>query len=271
MEIKKILYLPEQSKWSIEMQGESELAALIVDEETILAFELIQGKVLTDETYEQIVQFDQRQTNYLLAIRYLSRRRTISEVRAFLLKKCNVMPDVATQIIEKLIQQKYLDDEAYAKASIHDQMVLSKKAFAIALKKVKEKGITDETVIEAVVDWYDTNETLKKIESDNLHFFIKQQVKKHKQYNLFEQKKRIIAKMLQKGYNKGEIESLIFTITKEEALDEYEKMRILEKSKLKIAKMNSLSQYLMYMRKYNITKEELITFFNQERMNNNDY
>lgn len=270
MKIKKIVYIPEKKKWSIEIENENCLEKILVDEETIVVFELLQDKIISDEQYQEILTFEMLQANYHLAIRYLSRRRTVNEVHLFLKKKCKVEEPIINQILEKLIDQKYLDDEAYAKASIHDQMCFSKKSFSTAIRTIQEKGITDVFLLEDIKAWYLTNEILQQAERENLATFVQQQSKGNTHLNMYERKQRIVAKILQKGYNKKDAEHILAITMQEEEMSSYEKMRILEKSRMKIKEKTTISQYLLSMKKYNISKDELIVFFNQERMNQND-
>lgn len=270
MQISRILYIPDLGKWQVSFLEDKEAEVILLDEETIVSFQLIQGVEITREVYTEIIAFESVETNYKKALDYLHRRRTIAEMYTFLEKKQRLENTVCTQIVEKLIAQHYLDDEAYAKAYIHDQLNFHRKSFTQTLRKLKEKGIVASECIETIHYWYQNSQTLQKKECENLEIEIQQSMKKLRHYQFREQKQRIIAKMLQKGYNKDAIESILQDYHEIDALTVYEKQKLLEKSRSKLYKMKSASAYAFYMNKYNISKEEAIAFFNQERMNSDD-
>lgn len=267
MEIKQILYLEEKHTWQINFV-EADILPRCVDEETILKFELIQGKKLSEATLSKIIQFDQMQHFYHVALRYLQRRRTTQEVYNFLKYKQKQKDVVIQQIIQTLSKQHYLDDFAYGKAYIHDAISFHKRSFRSCAQKLKEKGLFDE-VIQELQEWYHFDFKQKRLENENLRALIEQQIHAQRQYSLFERNRRIIAKMMQKGYNRDDITEILDEYNWIEPLSSYEQQQLLQKTGFKIRKMDTLSVYKQYMKKYNIPIEEVVDFFNNERMNLN--
>lgn len=267
MEIKKLVFDLEKNKWLLLLEPGN--LALELSEDTIVFFELVQGKQLSVETYNEVLKYDELQKHYQAAINFLSRRRTSFEVLTFLTEKKEVSLEAAKEVVEKLESQQYLNDFEYAKAFIHDQIHFQRKSFFVAKTALKNKGITNRNILEEILYWYESNEQLIQVEIDNLKILIKQLEKSNIRYNDFERNQRIIAKLTQKGYNKDTIKQLL-PLNSEVTLSETEKRKLLEKNRRRVFQAKNSYQYIAYMQKYNIDKEELLAFFNNERMNQND-
>lgn len=266
MEIKQLLYISEKKKWEIQLQDSNQdIQSILLDEETILHFELIRGKIISDSLFQAIVDFEKEHAYYLISVHYLQRRRTTSEVIDFLKYKHELDTSTISKIVQKLTKQKYLDDFSYGKAYIHDKIIFQKKSLNDCLSKLKEKGIS-QLLIEELMHTSQENNTLIQTEYENLVFYIQRQTQSLKQYNLFERNQRIIAKMRQKGYNKDSIIKVLNDYTDIEPMSEYDKLQLFQKTRSKMMKMKNVSAYVMYMKKYNITSEEASNFFNDERM-----
>lgn len=263
MEIKKIQYITEQKRWEVTFVNE--YTPFLLSEETIVQFELVQGKQLTDSLRDEILLFDYVQTYYHHALIYLKQRRTTKEVRDFLKKKEHLSDEAIHNIITLLEKQRYLDDYSYGKAYVHDQIHFQKKSLAAALQKLKEKGINSEQR-KQLETLFSQDETMKQVEIDTLQKLILTLINKLKIYNRYERNQRIIAKLTQKGYNRDAIKQILEEYAEPILLDDYEKQQLFNKTKAKRHKMKFASQYAMYMKQYNITTEEVIDFFNNERM-----
>lgn len=267
MEIKKLEFNPKTNKWCLLINKDNQ--ELYLNEETIVRFELIQGKKITSEQHDEILKYDAIQQFYGYALHFLNRRRTTFEVEVFLTKKKEATFEEAQSVIQMLTSQKYLNDFEYAKASIHDQIHFHKKSFLAARATLKTKGIFDSNLLDEIQHWYDSNEVLQAVEYENLKILINQLEKSHKQYNNYERNQRIIAKLNQKGYNKDTIKQLLST-NETVIMNQNEKRKLLEKHRRRVFKAKNSYEYVSYMRKYNIDKDDLITFFNHERMKQND-
>lgn len=264
MEIKQIRYHTDQKRWEITFIDSN--TSLLLNEETLVHYELMQGKILTDHLTAEIETFDHVQTFYTHALHFLQRRRTTAEVAHFLKNKCHLESRAIHAIITQLTEQKYLDDFAYGKAYIHDQITFQKKSLSTTLKKLHEKGV-DESQQLLLKQWFATNETLQAIEMVQLESEIDQQITKLRIYHMYERNQRIIAKMMQKGYNRDAIKNILDTKNEIVSLSDTEKLYLFQKTRTKRQKMKTASLYALYMKQYNIPTEEVIDFFNIERMN----
>lgn len=264
MIIEKIEFQSEQNKWFVTLKGNASTEILQLHEDTIVYYELIQGREITSEIYKEIQLFENKQAAIQQALTYLNRRRTGHEVEIFLKLQCNVREETARDVINTLIQQGYINDMAYAQAYTHDQIFFAKKSFSTIKQRLKEKGIHTDTLNE-LSDWFITKKDFIEAEEQSTLYYIQQYVRKYKNLNIFERNQRIIAKLRQKGYNKHTIQIILQDFAPLE-LTETEIENLLSKNRKRVAQAKSLGQYLAYMQKYNIDKEILIEFFNQERM-----
>ena len=84
------------------------------------------------------------------AMYYLgSRARTVRQVEEYLIKKEHDEHTIA-QVMEKLIEYKLLDDEAYARRYIETRKSTSGKY--LLRQKMKQQGLDDDTIEDAVND-----------------------------------------------------------------------------------------------------------------------
>lgn len=83
-----------------------------------------------------------RKTLYLLALRLLTRREhAVAELRKKLLEKTEY-PELIPDIIQELIQRKYLDDSRFAES--YSRMLANKGYGLLRIKRaLKEKGILE--------------------------------------------------------------------------------------------------------------------------------
>ncbi|MBE5736568.1 MAG: hypothetical protein E7356_04390 [Clostridiales bacterium] len=99
-----------------------------------------------DENYiREIVLEDEKSKAMNKAVNYISSSlKTAKQIREYLRKK-EYLPETIDYVIDKMIEYKYLDDEAYAKAYIN---TYSSKFGKIKLKlNLKQKGVAD-TIID---------------------------------------------------------------------------------------------------------------------------
>lgn len=91
-----------------------------------------------------LLEADSLQKSYLLAINYLSyRMRSIKEVNDYLLKK-EVSPDHAEQVIVRLLNEKLLDDNEFARAFVTDQINQTSKGPTLVKRDLLGKGVKEQ-------------------------------------------------------------------------------------------------------------------------------
>ncbi len=125
--------------------------AFAVYETTLLKFQLVKGKELDELDVEEILFSDQINKAYTSAVHYLSfRMRTEKEIVDYLIEK-EYEAYVAKEIVVKLKDQGYLNDEEFAIAYARTQVNTTLKGRGIIKKELMEKGV-DKIIIEDAVE-----------------------------------------------------------------------------------------------------------------------
>lgn len=133
---------------SIYLDGEF---ALGVHEDVVVEHGLRVGQTLTPEDWKELESDDQYVRAKQAALNYLAYKpRTEQEVRRKLRQR-DAPPFVIDDVIARLYELEYLDDEAYAHDYAHNRFS-SKKYGPIRIRRELEKRGVDRHLAEAAVD-----------------------------------------------------------------------------------------------------------------------
>ena len=125
-------------------EGHGEKYAFSVDESVLLKFQLKKGMELDELFLTEIHYEDDIRKAYNRALHYLSSRmRSEGEVRTYLLEK-EIDAPIIQEVILKLYEYKFLDDEQYAIAYVRTQMNTTDKGNIVIKRELKESGIREE-------------------------------------------------------------------------------------------------------------------------------
>jgi len=169
-------------------------------EETIIKYSIFKGKIIDRAEFE-LIQAEEIRNNLMnKAINYLSyQARSINEVRRYLNDRdCSY--ELADEIIEKIKNLGYLDDEVLAN-SLYDYVVRSKKGPKILEEKLISKGV-DEDIIRVTINNY-TN----VVEEEVLDNLLENILNRYKSYPKKKQKNLIYQKLLRDGFSSDVIGS----------------------------------------------------------------
>src|SRR5699024_8848112 len=112
-----------------------------ISEDVYVKFQIFKGKELSSQDIERIKQADNIQRAYLMAVNYLSyRMRTEMEIRTHLRKK-ELLDDIVEQVIERLYNEKLLDDTSFAITFVRDRINRTTKGPQVIRQELSEKGI----------------------------------------------------------------------------------------------------------------------------------
>ena len=104
-------------------------------DDTIIKYNLLINKKLDAKTFKEIIAYNDEVSAYYKAINYIKQKlRTKKEIENKL-KKLNYNKEIISNVIKKLENQGYLNDELYIKSYINDQINLSIKG----PKKIKNE------------------------------------------------------------------------------------------------------------------------------------
>ena len=118
----------------------------------VLAAGLQRGQRLTDDDIEALKARDERSRAYNRAISFLGYRpRSESEMEIYLRKK-DFSPEVIEDTLERLKQQEYLDDAAFARAWIGDRGRLKPRGRRALRYELGQKGVSRDVIDTALAD-----------------------------------------------------------------------------------------------------------------------
>lgn len=191
-------------------------------EDIILKFDLLLKKEITEEDLLKIHDANLEYDVYYVALNSIkSRYKSIYELRGYLLKK-EYPYEMIEKAINKLIEQKYVDDRSFAKSYIYTQMTTSSHGPLrikkdLLDKKVSEEFIDDEMVI------YD-----EELQTEKIKKLIERGMKSNHTRGGLVLKQKIINDLKTQGYEYDLINKIISSYTFENdknlAKKEYDKL-----------------------------------------------
>lgn len=140
-----------KERYNIFLQdNHKEVFGFSVDESVLIDYHLHKGKELDKTTIEDLMEKDTMQKAYNMVIHYLSyRMRTEKEIVDYLKKK--EIPEIhIASIMEKLIQNKLIDDHEFAESFVRTRMNTSEKGPVIIEKELLNKGVSKSIADEAI-------------------------------------------------------------------------------------------------------------------------
>ncbi|WP_066056410.1 recombination regulator RecX [Robertmurraya korlensis] len=133
--------------------GKGEEYGFSVDEDVLIKHGLKKGMVLDDLLFSEISFSDDIRKAYNTAVNYLARMmRTETEVRKHLAEK-EVDEVIIQEVIHKLNEYQFLNDEQLAFAYVRTQMNTTDKGPSLIKRELKEKGIPEEYITEAIEEF----------------------------------------------------------------------------------------------------------------------
>jgi regulatory protein len=188
--------------------------AFSVDEDVLIKHQLKKGIELDEFSLSEIAYQDDIRKSYNLAIQYLSRRmRSEAEVRKHLKDK-EVDGSIIQEVIHKLYEYSFLNDEEFAIAFVRTGMNTTDKGTDMLHRELKEKGIS-ETIIERALQEYPFEK--------ELHTAIKlceKFVQKNTRDSSRIMKQKLEQMLFRKGFSLGTIQTALAEIEMEKAEDE---------------------------------------------------
>jgi regulatory protein len=174
--------------------GKGEEYAFSVDENVLIKFSLKKGMELDDFSLMEIRNNDDVRKTYNRAIHYISRRmRSEKEVRDYLVKKEMVAPAI-DEVIHKLTEQKYLDDEQFAIAFVRTLVNTTDKGINTVRSELKEKGIAEPLIRSSLTEYTKDQQIEKAIK------LCEKGIKKYHNESERIQKQKIEQMLSRKGY-----------------------------------------------------------------------
>jgi regulatory protein len=124
--------------------------AFSVHENVLVKHRLIKGQRIDQNQVHLIIEDEEQQKAYSEALRFIGRRpRSIKEVRMKLTQK-EYESSVIDWVINRLTEQKYIDDEQFAKLWTDHRILSHKKGRRWVRQELLQKGISREHITYAL-------------------------------------------------------------------------------------------------------------------------
>jgi regulatory protein len=112
----------------------------------LVAATLKKGQYLSDADIEQFKSQDERHKAYAQALRYLSFRARSRQEMASHLNQKGYSPEVVAITTARLVDEGYLDDEAFARFWLEDRERFRPRGRQALRYELRQKGIADELI-----------------------------------------------------------------------------------------------------------------------------
>ena len=168
---------------------------LILYESVIINTNLLYKKEITSEEYNNLVSLNNYQDIYNKVIKYIGiRLRSKKEITDYL-KKMDLSTEVVDDILNKLITNKYIDDERFSQAYIKDKYNFSNNGPYKIINELVKLGIDKDIAYTYTFDII-TNE------EEKINKLINKYVKSDKKHDWYYLRNKIYNNLINLGYSK---------------------------------------------------------------------
>ena len=175
---------------------------LILYENVIIDTNLLYKKEITSEEYNNLVSLNNYQDIYNKVIKYIGiRLRSKKEITDYL-KKMDLSIEVIDDILNKLIINKYIDDERFSQAYIKDKYNFSNNGPYKIINELVKLGIDKDMAYTYTFDII-TNEVEK------INKLINKYVKSDKKHDWYYLRNKIYNNLINLGYSKEIVISIL--------------------------------------------------------------
>ncbi len=180
----------------------------ILYDDVLLKYSLGLKNEIDKSSFNDLLEYNDFLTYYYISLKYIQNRlRCEKEVRTYLSKK-NVDKNIIDRVIDKLYNDSYLNDYVYIKSYINDSINLSDKGpFKIKQELINldlDINLIDET-LDTILSKVDLNKRIENI--------INKKIKVNKDKGSNYLKRKILFSLINLGYNKEVILSVLNSIT----------------------------------------------------------
>lgn len=183
--------------------GSGEQYGFSLDEDLLVQYHLYKGLHLTEEMISQLTFEDAIQKIYHQVIRYLSyRMRTEKEIRDYLQQK-NVDESIIERMIDRLTNERLINDEEFANMFVRSRMRTSTKGPNLIKQELMVKGVDSQKASQALQQFtYD--EQLKRAQK-----IVHKRLRKSSKHSFQKQLYQTKAALERNGYEADVIRTVI--------------------------------------------------------------
>ena len=165
--------------------------------------ELLIKKDIDNELYDKLKRDNTICMLMDTSVKYIDRRlRSINELRDYLKNK-EEDTIIIEEVIDKLIDYKYLDDDRFTKAFIKDKLNFTNWGDYKIKNELKRLGVNEEIIYNNMTSIYDN------IFYERINKIIDKDISTNKKYSGIKLKNKIYNHLLTLGYSKEKVISII--------------------------------------------------------------
>lgn len=165
--------------------------------------ELLIKKEIDNELYDKLKRDNTICILVDTSVKYIDRRlRSIKELKEYLKNK-EEDTTIIEEVIDKLIDNKYLDDDRFTKAFIKDKLNFTNWGDYKIKNELKRLGVNEEIIYNNMINIDDN------IYYERINKIIDKDISTNKKYNGIKLKNKIYNHLLTLGYSKEKVISII--------------------------------------------------------------
>lgn len=178
-------------------------STIIIHEDLILKYNLLIIKNIDETLKNKLLKENELYIAYDKSLKYLNiKMRSIDEMKNYL-KKQMYDEKIINNVIDKLVVEKYLDDEKYTIYFINDKINLSNDGPLKIKKELEQRGINSQFINKYIINFNQITQE-EKIEK-----IINKQIKANRNKSSVILKRKILDYLTNLGYEKSTINIIL--------------------------------------------------------------
>jgi regulatory protein len=182
-----------------------------VSDESLLTFNIHKGQNLTTTALNKIRHAEELISIREQALRFLARRAHSKKELIIKLQKKNFPLPTINIIVHELEEKKMIDDRAFTKSFIQDEILLKKNGPDQIKHRLYIKGIEKTLITDMLESEYD-----ESLQLANCKFHSQKKYKTLTKYPYKKQKQKLVTFLRQKGFSWEMIQTTVSLYVKEE-------------------------------------------------------
>ncbi|PYE52125.1 regulatory protein [Paenibacillus barcinonensis] len=189
--------------------------SITVLEDVMIKYRLTRGNTFMKKDLEDILLADERQRTYVQALRFLEFKQRTRHELSQKLKQKEFAPPIIQEVLERLEQEKLVDDDLFAKEWTRQRMEGQRKGKLWIRQELRQKGIANELIAEVLDDVSAEAELDTALTAGQ---------KKWKQVrgDVQEKKRKTFAYLMRRGFSMDLVRRVVNRLIEEDGADEAE-------------------------------------------------
>ncbi|WP_138420755.1 recombination regulator RecX [Aquibacillus sediminis] len=193
--------------------GNGEVYGFSVDEDILIEFHLHKGQEIDEAMAQMLIEKDETHKIYTLAINYLSyRMRSIKEMRDYLIGK-EFQAEQVDLIIDRLLNEKLLNDRQFADAFVRTRIHTSSKGPLLVKRELMDKGVAASIAASAIKVY------AYQDQYDKAHKWVSKKLSNGTKKSFKQQIQALQQTLMQKGFTQDVIQEVTNEIEQETSHD----------------------------------------------------